>query len=168
MNYYELEILRWEDEGGSIITFDMPISVSERIICQRMADYSLVRNKHDAKAMSMFFTEDADLIGTTGQVSKGREAIEQTFTQEHSTVYTKSQANRHISNIRFVSSDVIIVNGGFEVTDVISVEGKPLPDISGLFTYIWKWVKGEWLIAAYRSMSPVDVFHQELINKQKK
>lgn len=167
MDYCDLELLSWEDDGGKILLFDSSMS-NESIIRQRMAEYSAARNSHDAKAMAMFFTEDADLIGTTGQVSKGRVAIEQTFSHEHATVYFQSKAIRRIREIRFLSADVAVVNGEFEVSNVLSAKGEPLPVIKGLFTFLWKCIGGRWLIAAYRSMLPVSVFQvgQPLIANQ--
>ncbi len=40
MDYYDVELLNWEDDGGSIFLFDSPTTASEKIIYQRMADYS--------------------------------------------------------------------------------------------------------------------------------
>ncbi len=156
MDYQSLEHLRWEDEGGLVAT-DSSTAI-ERTICQRMLDYSAARNRHDVRAMAMFFTRDADLVGTTGRTLKGRTAIEQNFSREYETVYANSSAVRQISEIRLIGHDVVITDGHFEVSQALSSEGKPLPPFRGLFTLVWKRVGREWLIAAYRSMMPVNVF----------
>lgn len=158
MDYQSSELLRWEGEGG-LIVIDK-IAAIEAIICQRMKDYSNARNCHDVRAMAMFFAQDADLIGTTGRVVKGRPAIEANFRREYASVYSTSSAIRQINEIRLINHDVVVANGQFEVSSALSSEGKPLEPFTGLFTLIWKRVGSEWLITAYRSMMPTDVFRE--------
>ena len=163
MDYQSLEHLRWEDEGG-LVAIDSFTAI-EGMICQRMNDYSIARNRHDVRAMAMFFTQDADLIGTTGRTLKGRAAIEENFCREYASVYANSSAVRQLSEIRLVNSDVVIADGHFEVSRALSSDGKPLPPFKGMFTLIWKRVGGEWFIAAYRSMMPTNVFGETRLSR---
>lgn len=163
MDYQSMEHLRWEDEGGLVATDS--VTAIERIICQRMRDYSIARNRQDVRAMSMFFTQDADLIGTTGRTLKGRAAIEENFCREYASVYASSSAVRQLSEIRLINNDVVIANGHFEVSQALSMEGNPLPPFKGLFTLIWNRVGSEWLIAAYRSMMPTNVFSETRLSR---
>src|SRR4051812_2827334 len=47
-------------------------------------------NKHDAKAMTMTWTKDGDLINPMGRYAKGHADIEKLFTEEHGTMMKAS------------------------------------------------------------------------------
>ncbi len=126
---------------------------------RRLIAYSEARDRHDARAMASFFGQHADLVGSTGQVSRGRVEIERTLEREHRSVYQSSRAIREIRSIRFLRNDVAIVDGAFEVVGAIDVVGRAI-ELKGLFTYVLTNDDGEWFIDAYRSMIPADVFRQ--------
>lgn len=144
------DLLRWEDDGGAI-----PVdseTVSEKIICQRMTDYFFVRTNHSSKAIASFFTEDAELTSTTGQISSGRAEIEKSITHKYETIYIKSRTIRRIRSIRFLSPKIAIVTGDVEIESTLSIKEETSLLLKELFFCIWKQVGDEWLITSYHSM----------------
>jgi uncharacterized protein (TIGR02246 family) len=133
-------------------------SKAKLAIRARLASYSKARDLHDWRSMSAFFTPNADLIGSTGRISRDRDQIARNFQREHDTVYRSSTARRDIDTIRFLREDVAIVDGVFEVRGALGADGTSLESIKGRFTYVLTQERGEWLISAYRSMIPANVF----------
>lgn len=112
-------------------------------------------NKHDYKAMSALFADDADLINPLGRVAKGRAEIEQLYKDEQTGSF---KASHFVSdckgNVHMVTRDVAVVTCSFEVTDGSLPDGKVMPPLKGLYTATMRKTKKQWRIVAGRPMIP--------------
>ncbi|MCI0661786.1 MAG: SgcJ/EcaC family oxidoreductase, partial [Acidobacteria bacterium] len=83
----------------------------EDAIRKWMGEYTSAWNKHDAKKLALLYREDADFIGGSGGVFRGRPQIERLMTEEFSGVLKEWEMRSVIEDIRFIKPDVAIVNG---------------------------------------------------------
>ncbi len=111
--------------------------------------------RHDAKALAAFWSEEGDLIDPAGRVARGREEIEKLFADEHSTVFKTSHATISDRAVRFLKPDLAIADGSFEITGMRSPDGKDLPPLKGLYTRILVKRGGQWWVIADRPRVPM-------------
>src|SRR5262245_6266778 len=71
--------------AGGAVTTDKPSRDDEGAIKQLQSDFVNAWNKHDSKAMTAVFDDDADLINPQGRHARGREQIERLFRDEHAS-----------------------------------------------------------------------------------
>ena len=64
-------------------------------------------NRHDAKAYSALFTQDADLINVVGWWWKGRPQIEQKLTDAYTFVFRESTLNINEVEVKFLTPDIL-------------------------------------------------------------
>jgi uncharacterized protein (TIGR02246 family) len=86
----------------------------EGAIREWMSDYTVAWNKHDATALALLFSEDADFVGGSGGVFRGRSQIERLMAEEFSTSLKEWNLTNAIEDIRFLRPDITIVNGTYE------------------------------------------------------
>jgi uncharacterized protein (TIGR02246 family) len=110
--------------------------------------YLAAFNKGDAEAVAALYTPDADFLGVTGDLSKGRAEIEKrnaSFFAQNKGVKLKSP----FGSLRFITPHVAIADHTSELT--------PAPE-SGLSkvhaTVIYVKRDGKWQIASVRLMAP--------------
>src|SRR5262245_9015479 len=122
----------------------------ENMIRKWMSDYIECWNNHDARALSLLFEEDADFIGASGGLIKGRSEIEKLMAEELSSVLREWTLSASIEDIRFLKSDIAVANGAYEATGIGSnAQAAPL---KGLHTSIMC-KKGEtWMCVGARSI----------------
>ncbi|MGD1092472.1 MAG: SgcJ/EcaC family oxidoreductase [Bryobacteraceae bacterium] len=86
-------------------------SRDEAAIRQVWADYVTTWNKHDAAALALFFTADADRIDNTGRSSKGRAAVTQAV--------AKAMTNPSCKDVTVSSEtvDIRLLTGGVAILD---------------------------------------------------
>ena len=105
-------------------------------------------NKGDAEAVAAFYAPDADLIGPTGQLSKGRAQIEKT----HADFFAKNKGIKLKSpfgSVRFITPDVAIADRTGELTPASDGgTGK----VHATIVYVKS--DGKWLMAGVRLMVP--------------
>jgi uncharacterized protein (TIGR02246 family) len=122
----------------------------ESMIRNWMSDYIECWNSHDAKAISLLFEEDADFIGGSGGLIKGRSEIEKLMAEEHSSVLKEWKLSASIDDIRFLKPDVAIANGAYEATGIASkAQAAPL---KGLHTSIMCKRGETWICVGARSI----------------
>jgi uncharacterized protein (TIGR02246 family) len=122
----------------------------ENMIRNWMSDYIERWNNHDAKAISLLFEEDADFIGGSGGLIKGRSEIEKLMEVEHSSVLKEWKLSASINDIRFLKPDVAIANGAYEATGIASnAQAAPL---KGLHTSIMCKRGETWICVGARSI----------------
>jgi uncharacterized protein (TIGR02246 family) len=103
---------------------------------------------NDAKAHAAVFAPDGDFIETTGEVFRGREAIEKFFANTFSRTKITPVQMRFDSQ-RYVTPEVLLVDGSFAFT--------PRQDegpTQGRYTTVWAYRDGQWLIVCHRSWVP--------------
>src|SRR5206468_7462532 len=79
-----------------------------------VARYVDAREKRDAAAIEALFTKDADQLVSSGEWRKGREAVVRgTMASSESTGGRRTIT---VENVRFVTPDVAIADGRYEIT----------------------------------------------------
>lgn len=119
------------------------------------ANFTGAWNRHDAKAMSEFFSEDGDLINPAGRVANGRREIEALFADEHSRNFKTSQMNQTVSSIRVLTPDLVVATNRCELTGVRQPATGELGPQNAIATFVLKNEGGTWRIAVARPMIPV-------------
>ena len=104
-------------------------------------------NNHDARALSMWFTEDADFINVQQAVSHSRKGIEDHFVPLFSGRLKSAHRTYMLKNIRSVALDVASVTMDYTITDTMGANGEALPPRKGLYDWIVVKQNGKWLIS---------------------
>ncbi|HVO24528.1 MAG TPA: SgcJ/EcaC family oxidoreductase [Candidatus Margulisiibacteriota bacterium] len=111
-------------------------------------------NKHDTKAMAAMWVEDGDDVEPDGNVAKGRGDVEKLLAMEHSSVMKNTKLALTIDSVWFITANVALVDGTYEVTGVVAPDGKELPPRKGRLSSIFLQERDKWWIAASRLMIP--------------
>ena len=109
--------------------------------------YVEARERIDPKAVEQLFTADADQLVSSGEWRKGREAV----VKGTMASSTSSGGKRTITveSVRFVSSDVAIADGRYELTGLAGGVTRSM-----WTTFVLKRSGKEWRITAIRNMLP--------------
>src|SRR5262249_42057265 len=86
---------------------EQPMSPEEAALLKRAEAFVETFNKGDAKALSEFFTPDADVVDPEGHHIKGRKAIEETYRQYFAGA-KGAKLFVHITSVRVVRSDLAL------------------------------------------------------------
>jgi len=129
-------------------------SSEEEAIYTRVEEFVNAWNTHNARAMSMLYSEDADVINPFGRVAKGRTEIERLFKDEHSGPLKDSRMSLRPDNLRLLTPDVAITDHSFELTGIRDPQGRDVPTMRGHLTEVLKKHGEMWLVAACRPMAP--------------
>lgn len=122
-------------------------SNDEAAIRAVVAKYMDARERIDPKAVEPLFTEDADQLVSSGEWRKGREAVVK-GSMASSTI-TGGKRTITVESVRFVTSDVAIADGRYELTNAASGASRSM-----WTTIILKRSGKEWRITAIRNMLP--------------
>jgi uncharacterized protein (TIGR02246 family) len=109
--------------------------------------YEKAMEARDAKAIAALYASDADIVDPTGEVFKGRAAIEAMHVRAFSP-----EMNLELSDpeVRVLTPDVVLVDGKWTVT-VGSGE-----TTTGFFTMIAARRDGKWAVHCTRAMAPLE------------
>ena len=126
------------------------LTSDEDAIRKWMSDYTVAWNKHDARSLALLFREDADFVGGSGGIFRGRSQIERLMAEEFSAPLKEWKLTNAIEDIRFLKPDIAIVNGTYEATGIGSnAQSAPL---KGLYTVIMGKERGQWVGLGARSI----------------
>jgi len=128
--------------------------VNEEAIRKLYAQFVAAWNKHDVKAMSAMWVEDGDDVEPDGTTAKGRGEVEKLFTMEHSSVMKKTTLALTVDSVWFITANVALVDGTYELKGVVAPDGKELPPRKGRLSSILLHEREKWWIAASRLMIP--------------
>ena len=117
-----------------------------------LADFIDAWNKHDAKAFSMVFAEDADFTNVGGNSKQGRNEIEKHHEPGFKTKWKDSHQKITKSKIRFIKPDVAAVDAWWELAGIKGPEGQDMPSRKGLLNFIMTKNNGTWLITVMHNM----------------
>ena len=113
-------------------------------------------NKGDAKMVARLWHEDGDIRISSGTGSdtgmvKRREAIQARY-EKMFTGWAKGTVHIHPGavNIRFLTPDVAVGDGFYDVKGIKGADGKEQPVEKGTWTIVVTKVNGEWGIAELR------------------
>ena len=115
-----------------------------RTVVQNYVD---ARERIDPKAVEQLFTADADQLVSSGEWRKGRAAV----VKGTMASSTSSGGKRTITveSVRFISSDVAIADGRYELTGLAGGVTRSM-----WTTFVLKRSGKEWRITAIRNMLP--------------
>jgi uncharacterized protein (TIGR02246 family) len=118
----------------------------EQGIRKVLADFIEAWNKHDAKAFSMVFAEDADFTNVGGKSAHGRLEVEKFHAPAFATKFKDTNQKITETKIRFIKSDVAAVDARWEMTGAKDAEGQDRPPRKGLLNFVMTKEDGTWLI----------------------
>lgn len=93
-------------------------------------------NKHDAKALASNWSENGDYTEPDGRTVHGREAVEKLFAIEHGSVFKDSRLTLIVERVRFITDDVAVADGSYELFGARDPRGRPIGVRSGYFTTV--------------------------------
>lgn len=109
--------------------------------------YVDARERADARAIEALFTSDADQLVSSGIWRKGREEVVRgTVASSENTGGTRTIT---VESIRFVSADVALVDGRYEISRLAGGKTRRM-----WTTLIFSRTPESWRIAAIRNMLP--------------
>jgi uncharacterized protein (TIGR02246 family) len=119
----------------------------EAAIREVVSKYVDARERIDPKAVEQLFTSDADQLVSSGEWRKGRDAVVR-GTMASST-NTGGKRTITVESVRFISSDVAIADGRYELTGLAGGTSRSM-----WTTIVLKRTGKEWRITAIRNMLP--------------
>jgi uncharacterized protein (TIGR02246 family) len=130
------------------------LTLEEQSVYETYFAFTEAWNRGDAKAMAGLYATDADHVSADGQVAEGRDAIEVLYREQLTKTYRGGKLTLTLDSLRFLSDDVALANGQFEVSGLRDAQGNPLPALRGLHTDVWALRDGQWHVTASRSIVP--------------
>jgi uncharacterized protein (TIGR02246 family) len=110
-------------------------------------------NKHDAKAYSRAFLEEADFTDLTGISVYGSDSIEKVHEKSFATVFKNSSLEITGKKIRYITNDIIAVDAWWEITGAKTPDGKDIPPGKGLSNLLMTRNGEQWLILIMHNMN---------------
>jgi uncharacterized protein (TIGR02246 family) len=117
-----------------------------------LIDFTNAWNKHDAKAFSNVFSEDADFTNVAGKSASGRSEIEKHHAPSFATKWKDSNQKITKSKIRFIKPDVAAVDAWWELSGIKGPEGQDMPPRKGLLNFIMTKDDNNWYITVMHNM----------------
>jgi len=121
-----------------------------------LADFINAWNKHDAKAFSLVFAEDADFTNVRGKSAHGRMEIERFHAPMFATTFKDTDQKITDTKIRFIKPDVAAVDARWEMTGAKSAEGQDIPLRKGLLNFVMTKEGDRWFITIMHNMNLPD------------
>ncbi len=119
----------------------------EAAIRQIVSQYVDARERIDPQAVEQLFTDDADQLVSSGEWRKGREAVVKGTMA--SSRNTGGKRTITVESVRFVTSDVAIADGRYELSGLAGGATRSM-----WTTLVLKRSGKEWRITAIRNMLP--------------
>jgi len=110
-------------------------------------------NRHDAKAWTAVFTDDADFTNVLGVSASGRSDIEQFHANVFATIFKDSHQKYTGIKIRFIRPDVAAVDVHWEMTGSTGPTGNPVPLRQGLLNFTMTKSHDKWQIVVMHNMN---------------
>ena len=115
-----------------------------------MVDQALNRlNQGDTTAFDEFWDEDADYVGVTGTLTKGRIQIQALFRQ---AAGRSGHQTATIEQVRFITPEIATVDGTWTVTGARDPNGQELAPIKGRGFEVVQKKNGRWRFVVTREM----------------
>jgi len=126
---------------------------SEKAIKQVLDRFIEAWNRHDAKAFSMIFAEDADFTNVGGRSATGRAEVEKFHAPKFATNLKDTHQTITETKIRFITPDVAAVDARWEMTGARRVDGQEVPLRKGLLNFIMTRSEDHWFIKVMHNMN---------------
>lgn len=108
-------------------------------------------NRHDAKAGTVFFTEDADFVTVYGRWSRGAAEIERSRKERFETALKEAKIKLLDLRVRFIKPDVAIAHETHELSGMSGPKGEKMPTLRELSIRVLLKQQGKWLITAFHN-----------------
>jgi uncharacterized protein (TIGR02246 family) len=118
----------------------------EEAIKKVLADFVWAWNKHDAKAFSMVFAEDADFTNVRGVSAHGRVEIEKFHASRFVTKFKDTHQKITEIKIRVIKPDVAAVDARWEMIGAKDQQGQDIPFRKGLLNFVMTKAGDRWFI----------------------
>lgn len=128
------------------------ISAAKEAINKSLQSFSGAWNRHDAKALSMIFAEDADFTNVFGQNFFGRDNIEAQHAPLLATIFKSSNLVFNEIKVRLINESIASVDGFWSMSGAMDMQGKPWPNRKGLMNLIMINQQGTWEILVMHNM----------------
>ena len=132
-------------------------SSEEQLLQKRAVAFVETFNKGDAKGLAAFFTANADLVDPEGRQTKGRDAIEKTYTKYFAD-NKGAKLTVYINSRRVPRQDLALEDG---VTEVISPNGGP--PSAARYSVVYVKQDGEWYLESVREAIAVPPSNADLL-----
>ena len=133
--------------------FNQPGSqTDEQAIRSVMDRFMDAWNRHDAKAWTAEFSEDADFTNVHEAGASGRADIEQFHVRAFSTMFKNSNLKYTDIKTRFIRPDVAAVDVHWEMTGATDPAGNPVPFRRGLLNFVVVKSQGKWQIVVMHNL----------------
>ena len=129
--------------------------VNEEAIRTLYEQFTAAWNKHDVPAMTSHWAEDGDHVEPDGQVAKGRDQVIELFKKQHASIFKSSHLALKIDTVWFITSDVALIDGTYELSGVVLPDGTAIPARKGRLSTNLLNEQGRWWIVASRLMIPM-------------
>jgi len=136
-------------------------SAEESALRQVAAQFESAWARSDAHAMADLFAADGDLIIPTGLVMRGQAEIEAFYGGVFAQGYSGSQAGSEIARIRFLRTDLALVDGTWSIRNIPGKGGAAAArkDEFGTLALVAVKTPAGWRIAALRESDSAKSFH---------
>ncbi|MDQ3686282.1 MAG: SgcJ/EcaC family oxidoreductase [Acidobacteriota bacterium] len=124
----------------------------EEAIRKVLADFIASWNKHDARAFSMVFAEDADFTNVREMSAHGRAEVEKSHAPLFATRFKDTHQKITDTKIRFIKPDVAAVDARWEMTGAKNPEGQDIPLRKGLLNFVMTKENDKWFITVMHNM----------------
>jgi uncharacterized protein (TIGR02246 family) len=112
-------------------------------------DFNDSFNNHNAHAVSMLFTDDADFTTIAGATTQGRAGIEQHLAPLYAGRLKTIHREVTVRAIRFLRPDTATVISDYVTTGLTGPNGTAAPAGKGVYDWIVTKQNGSWLITAW-------------------
>lgn len=137
---------------GTVGSDDAIRAQDESAIRKHVSDYVDAYNAHNSLAMDSLFADDHDTVVLPGRLLQGKPALHELFIRRHSTIAKSSHLTRTVENIRFLKSDVAVVDGMYEATGMTDDGGNPAPPLRAWVTEILTKTNNQWRGVVFRAI----------------
>lgn len=117
-----------------------------------LTDFIEAWNKHDAKAFSIVFAEDADFTNVRGTSAHGRMEVEKFHAPMFATRFKETNQKITDTKIRFIKPDVAAVDARWEMTGAKNAEGQDIQLRKELLNFVMTKGNDKWFITVMHNM----------------
>ena len=122
------------------------IDLEEAQIRQLALDAIEAWNRHDVRAFTRVYSDDAELTTVIGTTVRGGKPIHEHHSAIFETIFKKSHLTPSEIRVRFLSSEIAVVDTHWEMTGALEWDGKEIPKRKGLLNWIVKREREGWLV----------------------
>lgn len=118
-------------------------------IKDRLAEFAAAWNQHDPKALAAVWAEDGDLINPAGRHAKGRQEVEQLFSDEQEGIFKGTSFQITVESVRMLPGDIALVDANWKITAAPGAgQQPPMPD--GHVFMVMHRESGKWMVVSGR------------------